>query len=125
MAPLQPTAEVGTPGEIGRCSMTAIVQPTRIPGLRDAGHPCHVIWTRDQGDLVRAQLTPAGYRELGRVHLIESTSPLFETNKFAWAAPVYAERHIFIRNDRELRCHSAEKRTNIAGRPKRRHHVIL
>ncbi len=63
----------------------------------------------DQGDLVRAQLTPAGYRELGRVHLIEPTSPLFE-NKFAWAAPAFANRNIFVRNDQELRCYSlAEK----------------
>jgi hypothetical protein len=59
----------------------------------------------DQGDLVRAQLTPAGYRELGRVHLIEPTSPLFE-NKFAWAAPAFANRNIFVRNDHELRCYS-------------------
>ncbi len=59
----------------------------------------------DQGDLIRAQLTPAGYRELGRVHLIEPTSPLFE-NKFAWSAPAFANRNIFVRNDRELRCYS-------------------
>jgi len=59
----------------------------------------------DQGDLVRAQLTPAGYHELGRVHLIEPTSPLFE-NKFAWAAPAFANRNIYVRNDRELRCYS-------------------
>jgi outer membrane protein assembly factor BamB len=59
----------------------------------------------DQGDLVRANLTPAGYQELGRVHLIEPTSPLFE-NKFAWAAPAFANRSIFVRNDHELRCYS-------------------
>ena len=59
----------------------------------------------DQGDLVRAQLTPAGYREFGRAHLIEPTSPLFE-NKFAWAAPAFADHNIFVRNDRELRCYS-------------------
>ena len=59
----------------------------------------------DQGDLVRAQLTPAGYRELGRVHLIDPTSPLFENN-FAWAAPAFGNRNIFVRNDRELRCYS-------------------
>ena len=63
----------------------------------------------DQGDLVRAQLTPAGYRELGRVHLIEPTSPLFE-NKFVWAAPAFANRSIFVRNDRELRCYSLVRR---------------
>ena len=59
----------------------------------------------DQGDLVRAELNPAGYRELGRAHLIEPTSPLFE-KKFAWSAPAFANRNIFVRNDRELRCYS-------------------
>jgi len=68
----------------------------------------------DQGDLVRAQLTPAGYRELGRVHLIEPTSPLFE-NKFAWAAPAFSNRHIFVRNDRELRCYSLAEKSGRAG----------
>jgi outer membrane protein assembly factor BamB len=65
----------------------------------------------DQGDLVRAQLTPAGYQELGRAHLIDPTSPLFE-NEFAWAAPAFANRDIFVRNDRELRCYSLAGRGN-------------
>jgi outer membrane protein assembly factor BamB len=59
----------------------------------------------DRGDLVRAQLTPAGYKELSRTHLIEPTSPLF-SNKFAWSAPAFANRNIYVRNDRELRCYS-------------------
>lgn len=59
----------------------------------------------DQGDMVSARLSPAGYVELGRTHLIDPTSPLFE-KKFAWAAPAFAHRNIFVRNDRELRCYS-------------------
>ena len=66
----------------------------------------------DQGDLVRARLSPAGYAELGRTHLIDPTSPLFE-KKFVWAAPAFANRNIFVRNDRELRCYS------LAARPGR------
>lgn len=58
----------------------------------------------DQGDLVSARLSPAGYGELSRTHLIDPTSPLFE-KKFAWAAPAFAHRNIFVRNDRELRCY--------------------
>ena len=69
----------------------------------------------DQGDLVRAELTPVGYRELGRVHLIEPTSPLFE-NKFAWAAPAFAKRNIFVRNDRELRCYSLAENSDRSER---------
>ncbi len=59
----------------------------------------------DQGDLIRAQLSPTGYRELERCHIIDPTSPLFEF-QFAWSAPAFANRHLFIRNDRELRCYS-------------------
>jgi outer membrane protein assembly factor BamB len=63
----------------------------------------------DQGDLVRARLAPAGYTELGRTHLIDPTAPLFE-KKFVWAAPAFANRNIFVRNDRELRCYSLAAR---------------
>jgi len=59
----------------------------------------------DQGDLIRARVSPAGYTELERTHLIDPTSPLFE-KKFVWAAPAFANRNIFVRNDRELRCYS-------------------
>lgn len=62
----------------------------------------------DQGDLIRVELTPAGYRELGRTHLIDPTSPLFE-KKFAWSAPSLANRNLYVRNDRELRCYSLAK----------------
>jgi outer membrane protein assembly factor BamB len=72
----------------------------------------------DQGDLIRAQLAPAGYRELGRVHLIEPTSPLFE-NKFAWAAPAFANRNIFVRNDHELRCYSLAGNSDRLSRGKK------
>ena len=59
----------------------------------------------DEGNLIRAELTPQGYREISRVHLLEPTSILF-TRKFAWVPPVYANRHIFARNDKELICAS-------------------
>ncbi len=66
----------------------------------------------DQGDLLRAELSPSGYRELGRVHLIDPTSPLFE-HKFAWSPPAMAGQEMFVRNDRELRCYS------LAGKSRR------
>ena len=59
----------------------------------------------DQGDLIQAHLSPNGYTELGRTHLIDPTSPLFE-GKFTWAAPAFENRNIYVRNDRELRCFS-------------------
>lgn len=68
----------------------------------------------DRGDLVSARLSPAGYGELGRTHLIDPTSPLFEKT-FAWAAPAFAHRNIYVRNDRELRCYSLAE-PNTRGR---------
>jgi outer membrane protein assembly factor BamB len=55
----------------------------------------------DRGDLIRARLTPKGYEELGRAHLLDPTSP-FGARKCAWTPPAYADRHIFVRSDVEL-----------------------
>ncbi|MBI2927379.1 MAG: PQQ-like beta-propeller repeat protein [Verrucomicrobia bacterium] len=59
----------------------------------------------DRGDLIRAQLTPKGYREISRAHLLEPTSP-FGDRKCAWVPPAYANGHVFARNDAELVCAS-------------------
>lgn len=59
----------------------------------------------DEGNLILAHLTPQGYTELGRVHLLEPTTP-FAGKKFSWAPPAYANKHIFARNDTELVCAS-------------------
>jgi len=55
----------------------------------------------DRGDLIRAQLTPQGYREFGRAHLLNPTSA-FGGRKCAWTPPAYANRHVFARSDEEL-----------------------
>jgi hypothetical protein len=69
--------------------------------------PCGeaVLLFTDRGDLIRAQLTPQRYREIGRAHLLEPTSP-FGSKKCAWTPPAYADRHVFARNDKELVCAS-------------------
>ncbi|MEO6184180.1 MAG: PQQ-binding-like beta-propeller repeat protein [Verrucomicrobiota bacterium] len=59
----------------------------------------------DEGNLILARLTPGGYREISRLHLLKPTSILFK-GKFAWVPPVYANRHVFARNDEELICAS-------------------
>ena len=57
----------------------------------------------EKGELIRAQLTPQGYREISRAHLLEPTSPLGE-RKCAWTPPAYANGHVFARSDAELVC---------------------
>jgi outer membrane protein assembly factor BamB len=57
------------------------------------------------GDLILAQLTAEGYRELSRAKLIEPTKEQGPRGRaVAWAHPAYAYRHVFARSDRELVC---------------------
>ncbi len=55
----------------------------------------------ENGDLILARLTPAGYEELGRKPLLEPTGSTFGRSVW-WSHPAYAERSIFARNDKEL-----------------------
>ena len=59
----------------------------------------------DRGELIVAQLTPEGYRELDRTKLIEPTSGGAggrELKAVNWVLPAYANGHILIRNDKEI-----------------------
>jgi outer membrane protein assembly factor BamB len=64
-----------------------------------------VLLYTDKGEIIRAQLAPGGYKELGRAALLEPTYP-FGGRKVAWPPPAYANRHVFARNDKELVCAS-------------------
>jgi outer membrane protein assembly factor BamB len=57
----------------------------------------------DKGELIRAQLTVKGYKEISRARLLEPTFP-FAGRKVAWPPPAYANRQVFARNDKELVC---------------------
>jgi outer membrane protein assembly factor BamB len=60
-----------------------------------------VLLFTDQGNLIRARLSATGYQEFSRVHLIDPTHP-FNGRNVAWSPPAYANRHVLVRNDREL-----------------------
>jgi outer membrane protein assembly factor BamB len=57
----------------------------------------------ETGDLVLARLTPAGYEELGRTHLLDPTGECFG-REVVWSHPAFAGKRVFARNDRELVC---------------------
>jgi outer membrane protein assembly factor BamB len=59
----------------------------------------------DEGMLIRARLTPAGYEELSRTKLIEPFY-FFGGHHLAWSAPAYANRCVFVCNEQELICAS-------------------
>ena len=59
----------------------------------------------DRGELVIAELSATGYKELGRVNLIEPTTGGGGTRELKlvnWVLPAFANGHIVTRNDREI-----------------------
>ena len=57
----------------------------------------------ETGDLILAKLTPEGYEELDRFHVLEPTGECFG-RAVVWNHPAFAERCMFVRNDKELVC---------------------
>ena len=55
----------------------------------------------ETGDLVIAKLSPAGYTEIDRTHLLAPTNTAFG-RKVVWCGPAYANRCIVVRNDSEI-----------------------
>jgi outer membrane protein assembly factor BamB len=70
----------------------------------------------DQGDLILAQLSPKGYKELDRAHILEPC-PNPRGRDVVWSYPAFAERCVFARNDKEIICVSlaADKASKPSG----------
>ena len=65
----------------------------------------------ETGDLILARLTRAGYEELGRFHVLEPTGECFG-REVVWNHPAFAERCMFVRNDKELVCVDLAKKSS-------------
>lgn len=59
----------------------------------------------ETGDFIIADLTPEGYKEVGRQHVIDPTNECFG-RQVNWSYPAFANRCLFVRNDKELVCYS-------------------
>ena len=57
------------------------------------------------GDLIMARLTPSGYDEISRAHLLDPTGTAAGRN-VVWSHPAFANKCIFVRNDKEIICAS-------------------
>ncbi len=57
----------------------------------------------DHGELILAQLSPKGYREISRTQIIEPTH-LVGGRRLVWSHPAFANRRVYARNDREIVC---------------------
>jgi hypothetical protein len=62
----------------------------------------------EKGDLIIARLTPEGYHELSRAHVLDPTNEAFGRD-VVWCHPAFADRCMFVRNDKELVCFSLAK----------------
>jgi outer membrane protein assembly factor BamB len=101
---------VGSYGEM-RCldaDTGDIVWETREPTGKDRWwnaflipHDDRVVICNEQGEIIFAKLSPAGYKELSRAKLIEPTQPV-QRRMTVWSHPAFAMRSVFARNDGEL-----------------------
>jgi outer membrane protein assembly factor BamB len=57
----------------------------------------------DQGDLILARLSPKGYQEIDRAHILEPDHSA-RGRHVVWSHPAFAQRCVFARNDKEIIC---------------------
>jgi outer membrane protein assembly factor BamB len=57
----------------------------------------------DSGDLILARLSPEGYEELDRLHVLAPTNSAMG-RPVVWSHPAFAQKCLFARNDEELVC---------------------
>jgi outer membrane protein assembly factor BamB len=62
----------------------------------------------EKGDLIIAKLSPAGYEELSRTHLIDPSNS-DPGRPVVWSHPAFANRSVYARNDKEIVCVSLAK----------------
>ncbi|TWT73805.1 Outer membrane protein assembly factor BamB precursor [Posidoniimonas polymericola] len=66
-------------------------------------HEDRFFLANEKGDLIIAKLTPTGYEELSRAHVIEADNPM-PGRKVVWSHPALANRCAYLRNDSEIIC---------------------
>jgi hypothetical protein len=66
--------------------------------------PQRFVIFNERGDLIFADLSPKGYREVSRAHVIEPVNTDAQ-RQVVWSYPAFADRCVFVRNDRELICY--------------------
>ncbi len=66
-------------------------------------HEDRFVLFSETGDLILANLSPTGYKELSRFHVLQPTNESFG-RPVVWSHPAFADRCVFARNDKELVC---------------------
>jgi outer membrane protein assembly factor BamB len=80
----------------------AAVKKDRWANIHFIQHGANTWMFNEHGELIIARLTPEGYQEISRTKIIEPTREQLPRG-VTWSHPAFANRHVFIRNDQELR----------------------
>ncbi|MGB0716312.1 MAG: PQQ-binding-like beta-propeller repeat protein [Phycisphaerae bacterium] len=89
---------------------TTAVPRARWSNIHFIQHAKHTWMFNERGELIIADLSPSGFKEISRAKLIEPTmGQLRQRDGVCWSHPAFADRHIFIRNDEEIVCASLAK----------------
>jgi len=63
--------------------------------------------SNEKGDLIIAKLSPKGYEEISRAHILEptgKTGPFGGNRSIVWSHPAFANKSMYARNDKEIVC---------------------
>ena len=83
--------------------LSAKKQPSGTVFLVRAGETDKFWMFAETGDLIIGQMTPKGFKELSRMHVINATNTAFGRD-VVWCAPAFANKRMYVRNDKELIC---------------------
>jgi outer membrane protein assembly factor BamB len=64
-------------------------------------HNSRFVLFNEHGDLILADLSPTGYRELDRAHIIDADDPQ-PGRRVVWSHPAFAHRSVYVRNNKEI-----------------------
>ncbi len=78
-------------------------RPARWANAFLVAHENRFFLFNEKGDLIIARLTPKGYDEIDRAHLLEPTGVAMGRD-ILWSHPAFANRCLFARNDKEIIC---------------------
>lgn len=82
--------------------------PVRWANAFIVKHEGRFFLANEQGDLIIAKMTPQGYEELSRAHLLKPTTT-DPRRAVVWSHPAFANQCVFMRNDEEIVCASLAK----------------
>ncbi len=83
-------------------------EPVRWAGAFLVKNGSRFFLFNEKGDLIIAKLSPRGYEEISRAHLLAPTNT-DPGRAVVWSHPAFAHRCVFARNDKEIICASLAK----------------